>query len=34
MRKIKQDTDDQGTGRNGKAIAPVKNDDTEQAMSM
>jgi hypothetical protein len=34
MRKIKQGTDDQATGRNDKAILPVKNDGTEQAMSM
>lgn len=34
MRKIKQGYDDQSTGRNDKAISPVKNDDTEQAMSM
>lgn len=34
IRKIKQGSDDQSTGRNGKAISPVKNDDTEQAMSM
>lgn len=34
MRKIKKGYDDQSTGRKGKAISPVKNDDTEQAMSM
>ncbi|MDB5112435.1 MAG: conjugal transfer protein TraG [Mucilaginibacter sp.] len=34
MRKAKQGADNQTTGHNDKSIAPLKNDDMEQAMSM
>jgi hypothetical protein len=35
LRKLKTDeTEEKPSGRNGKSLSPVKNDDTEQALSM
>jgi hypothetical protein len=35
LRKLKTDeTEEKPSDRNGKSLSPVKNDDTEQALSM